>query len=102
MSIRICFEPHTEMEINDAGVFRYYAENYLSDFDVVFGGCYSMDAGKKKLQRLEPVWQFLTTWQIYSETDVAMLLHYFDDNPLNGYYIHVFEDACNENQQKIY
>jgi len=102
MGLRICFEPHEKMEINDAGVFRYYAENYLSDFDVEFGGCYAMDAGKKKLQRLEPVWQFLTTWQIYGDSDLVSLLGYFDENPLNGYYIHVFESVYNGNEVKIY
>ena len=59
-----------------------------------------MDATKKVTGRFEPVWQFIMS--DVTPVVAADFLEYLNANPMNGYYIHVYEDQINANAVKIY
>lgn len=99
MKLRIFFEPHDKMEINDISVFEYYGGNYLADFDAKFGGYISMNAFEKVGERFEPVWQFIMS--DVGDRVVAKFLHYIRHNPMNGYYVHVYEDRPGSRNPKL-
>ncbi len=42
MDLRLCFENKAGVKIDEASVFRHYAENYLSGFNVEWGGSVSI------------------------------------------------------------
>ena len=101
MDLRICFEPHQKMEINDISVFEYYASNYLVDFEKAqFAGYISMNIVDKDENRFEPVWQFIMD-DVTVDTKMA-LLSLVQTNPLNGYHVHVYQKDKNENPVKIF
>ena len=47
MIIRLVFEPEANVNCNHDDMFRYYSENYLSDFDTTWGGSQVPRAHKK-------------------------------------------------------
>ena len=38
MIIRMVFEPQKNVNVNHDGMFKFYSENYLSDFNTTWGG----------------------------------------------------------------
>jgi len=87
MRIRLVFEPHAGVNINNNQTFRHYGENYLSDFAVEWGGFIVLDSNETLYGRAEPLYQFL----IHEGNDniLADLLRYLKTNPMHGYHTHV-------------
>lgn len=100
MELRLFFEPHKQMKINDGDIFKYYAENYLSDFNATFGNYIAMNVMDKVHGRLEPVWQFIMSDT--TEKEERRLIKYITDNPMNGYHIHIYKKTPNENFHKVH
>lgn len=98
--LRLMFEPHEDVNINDAKLFRHYAENYLEDFHPDWGGSAMMSETKKIEGRLEPVWQVLIRES--KEVEKSALLAYLDENPMEGYWVHVFEETAGGVSKKIH
>ncbi len=98
--LRMMFEPHTDVIINDSELFKHYAQNYFEGFPVVWGGSVSMSQNDKNSERLEPVWQFLIRegGERYKEN----LLSYLDNNPMEGYWVHVYEESGSGEAHKVH
>jgi len=94
------FEPHRDVVINDRNLFKHYAENYLEDFPVKWGGTVSMTQMEKKTNRLEPLWQFLIQDEANRCKDE--LINYLDENPMEGYWVHVYEEEGGGEHHKIH
>lgn len=97
--LRLLFEPQERMEINKISVFEFYGGNYLSNFDAEFGGFISMNSLEKVGSRFEPVWQFLI--RDHNPDLKEELFTYLNNNPLNGYHIHVYEHTIG-NEKKVF
>lgn len=87
-TLRLCFEPKKQVNVNHNAMFRHYAENYLSGFNIEWGGIIAIDATQKVEGKLEPLYQYLI-WEA-STACRDYLLEYLDRNPMDGYYVHVF------------
>ena len=57
MIIRLVFEPEANVNCNHDDMFRFYSENYLSDFETTWGGYIVIDNFSKKHYRQEPCYQ---------------------------------------------
>lgn len=97
MRLRIFFEPNEGIRIDDIKVFEFYGGNYLSDFDVRFGGYISMDVLEKVHGRFEPVWQFIM--DDVTEDKKLDLLEYVSHDPMKGYHTHIYQD---HSDKKLY
>ena len=95
MRIRLVFEPHSEVNINNNQTFRHYGENYLSDFPIEWGGFIFLDSYETLYERKEPLYQFLI--HEGNENILGDLLKYLQTNPMHGYHTHVL---VNKNNQK--
>jgi len=94
------FEPHQDVNINDPMLFLHYAENYLEDFHPAWAGRASMSHSEKVEGKLEPVWQFMIR-----DSDNSCrqeLLNYLDRNPMEGYWVHVYEEELGEPAKKVH
>ena len=84
--IRVLFESIGNFNINESDVFEKYTENYLNEFNAEFSGYIVMNANKLKLEKLEPLWQYIIN-------DVAVQINtveeYIQKNPVKGYKIHL-------------
>lgn len=87
-TLRLCFEPKLRVNVNHDDMFRHYAENYLSGFDIEWGGIIAADATRKVEGKFEPLYQYLI-WEA-SEVCRNYLLEYLERNPMCGYYVHVY------------
>lgn len=98
--VRLFFEPKDGICVNHTDMFRHYVLNWLSDFDVDFGGYIAMNALDKKIDSLEPVYQVIMHEPSVEEYDG--LADYVENNPLIGYEVHWYErTTSNENSRKI-
>ena len=97
---RLMFEPHLDVIINDPKLFEHYARNYLDEFPVEWGGSIAMSQMEKNEERLEPVWQLLIPEG--DENCKTKLLSYLDKNPMEGYWVHVYEESGNGESAKIH
>jgi len=95
MRIRLVFEPHPGVDINNNQTFRHYGENYLSDFSVEWGGFIVLDSYETLYERKEPLNQFLI--HEGNENILENLLKYLQNNPMHGYHTPVL---VNKNNQK--
>lgn len=94
--LRLMFEPTPSVVINNKETFRHLADNYLSDFDNVrFGGYISMDATKKYIFKLEPVWQYIIG--VADDNKKDAIVSYICRNPLAGYYVYINEHNPEKN-----
>ena len=84
--IRILFESIGDFNINEYDVFEKYTENYLDDFNAEFSGYIVMDANKLKLEKMEPLWQYII-WDDSIQLDT--IKEYILKNPVKGYKIHL-------------
>ncbi|MFQ5970838.1 MAG: hypothetical protein ACE5Q3_00810 [Alphaproteobacteria bacterium] len=100
MDLRLCFENKTGVNIDRADVFRHYAENYLSGFEIAWAGSIAVSRGDKNTDTMEPLWQYLI--RDASEACRDYLTEYLGRNPMCGYYVHVFEKHRGLNEAKIY
>ncbi len=100
MDLRLCFENKAGVKIDEASVFRHYAENYLSGFDVEWGGSVSIPHNDTHTAPMEPLWQYLIRGA--SEACRDYLKEYLDRNPMAGYFVHIYELKPGENEAKIY
>jgi len=57
MIIRLVFEPEKNVNVNHDKMFEFYSQNYLSDFDTVWGGSIMIDNFSKKHYKQEPCYQ---------------------------------------------
>jgi len=100
MLIRLIFEPEPNVNVNHDRMFEFYSENYLSDFNTIWGGTIVMDNFVKKHYRQEPCYQRYVPSQQGTQEILDNILDYLNTNPMAGYYTHVYmSDGGNE--QKI-
>jgi hypothetical protein len=99
MDLRLCFEHKAGVNIDEADVFRHYAENYLNGFDVKWGGSISVPHVDTKTAPMEPLWQYI----IHDASTACRdyLKEYLQRNPMAGYYVHVYETGQGQRDQKI-
>ena len=100
MDLRLCFENKAGVNIDDTDVFRHYAENYLSGFDVQWAGDVSIAHTQRKTANLQPLWQYRIDQASTACRDY--LCEYLTRNPMAGYYVHVFETGDGRNDRKIF
>jgi len=100
MDLRLCFENKAGVKIDEASVFRHYAENYLSGFNVEWGGSVSIPHTDTHTAPMEPLWQYLI--RNASEACRDYLKEYLDRNPMAGYFVHIYELKPGANEIKIY
>ncbi|WP_339632227.1 hypothetical protein [uncultured Sneathiella sp.] len=100
MNLRLCFENKAGVNIDEADVFRHYAENYLSGFDVKWAGSVSVPHVDTKTRPMEPLWQYLISDASTACRDY--LIEYLDRNPMAGYFVHVYEFESGTGDQKIH
>jgi|LauGreDrversion2_6_1035139.scaffolds.fasta_scaffold18940_2 hypothetical protein len=93
MRIRLVFEPHEDVKINNNKTFRHYAENYLSEFPAEYGGFIMLDINETYYQRNEPLYQFLMHQG--DDSILTDLLKYLQNNPMHGYHTHVYVNEKN-------
>ncbi len=89
MDLRLCFENKAGVRIDEASVFRHYAENYLNGFDVEWGGSISVPHSDTKTAPMEPLWQYFI--RDASTPCRDYLKEYLSRNPMAGYFVHVYE-----------
>ena len=88
MRLRLCLEPKSGININDAAAIKWMAGRYFESFGASYAGYIVMDAKEKIHKRFEPVWQFLI--QDASDACAAYLAEYVQKTPLAGYHVHVY------------
>ena len=103
MNIRLMFEPEPGVKCNVDKMFKYYAENYLSDFpEFKFGGYIMLNTLLHKHNDSiagEPFYQFVAS--SVSQQLLDKLSHYVKTNPMEGYSTHIHFQENGENE-KIY
>ncbi|MBL4739630.1 MAG: hypothetical protein JKY12_01470 [Sneathiella sp.] len=95
MDLRLCFENKAGIRIDEASVFRHYAENYLNGFNVEWGGSISVPHSDTHTGPMEPLWQYRIPDASTACRDY--LAEYLERNPMAGYFVHVYE--CNSGVQ---
>lgn len=103
MNIRLMFEPKPGVKCNVDKMFKYYAENYLSDYpQFEFGGFIMLDVMKHQYTKSasgEPFYQFIAS--NCSKQLLDKLMHYVKINPMEGYHVHVHFQQNGENEQPV-
>ncbi|MCC3304815.1 hypothetical protein [Sneathiella sp. HT1-7] len=99
MNLRLCFENKAGVNIDEAAVFRHYAENYLSGFDVKWAGTISIPHHDTNTNPMEPLWQYVI--EDASQAARDYLVEYLDRNPMAGYFVHVYEVNSGDGDRKI-
>ncbi len=99
MDLRLCFENKAGVKIDEASVFRHYAENYLSGFDMIWAGSISIPHTDAQTESMEPLWQYRI--QDASVACKDYLLEYIERNPMAGYFVRVYESNAGTNDKKI-
>jgi len=99
MNLRLCFESKAGVNIDEAAVFRHYAENYLSGFDIEWGGSVSMPHHDTITRPMEPLWQYFIRNASTAARDY--LIEYLNRNPMAGYFVHVYEQESGAGDRKI-
>ena len=100
MDLRLCFEHKAGVNIDEAAVFRHYAENYLNGFDVKWAGSVSVSQHDTRTSPMEPLWQYMIPDASVACRDY--LIEYLDRNPMAGYFVHVYEVDSGTGDQKIH
>ncbi len=100
MDLRLCFENKAGIRIDEASVFRHYAENYLNGFNIEWAGSISVPHSQTKTGPMEPLWQYRI--EDASLACKEYLKEYLDRNPMAGYFVHVYECASGKNDNKIH
>ncbi|GLQ07614.1 hypothetical protein [Sneathiella chinensis] len=100
MDLRLCFENKAGVRIDEASVFRHYAENYLSGFQIEWGGSISVPHGDTSTTPMEPLWQYFIRTASTACRDY--LIEYLERNPMAGYFVHVYQCEAGEHDRKIH
>ncbi len=100
MDIRLCFENKSGVKIDEASVFRHYAENYLAGFDVEWGGSISVPHNQTHTKQMEPLWQYYI--RDASQPCRDYLIEYLNRNPMAGYFVHIYEVLPGAGDNKIH
>ena len=87
MRIRLMFEPHPGVNINNNQTFKHYGENYLSDFSAEYAGFVLLDSNDTKYDRGEPLYQFII--ENVNDWTIQQIKNYIEHNPMHGYYTHI-------------
>ena len=101
MIVRLVFEPEANVNCNHDDMFRFYSENYLSDFKTTWGGYIVIDNFSKKHYRQEPCYQrYIPSVEGTKET-LDKILEYVKINPLAGYTTHVYANPDGGNEVEL-
>ncbi len=100
MDIRLCFENKAGIKIDEASVFRHYAENYLAGFQVEWAGSISIPHRDTQTSQMEPLWQYLIRDASIACRDY--LIEYLNRNPMAGYHVHLYEMSKGQRDHKIH
>ena len=101
MLIRLIFEPEPNVNVNHDDMFKFYSENYLSDFDTIWGGYIVMNNFDKKHYRLEPCYQRYIESSRGDHETLNKIMEYIKTNPMAGYTIHIYANPNGGNEVKI-
>ena len=99
MDLRLCFENKAGVTIDDRDVFRHYAENYLSGFEIEWAGTISVSHVDKKTYNKEPLWQYKINNASPACRDY--LCEYIARNPMCGYFVHIYQTERGQPEAKI-
>jgi len=103
MNIRLMFEPNPGVKCNVDKMFKYYAENYLSDFpEFEFGGYIMLNTLEHKYTKSlsgEPFYQFIAV--NVSQQILDKIAQYIKTNPIEGYYTHIHFKQNGENEKAL-
>jgi hypothetical protein len=100
MLIRLIFEPDPKVNVNHDKMFDYYSENYLSDFDTVWGGSIVMDNFEKKHFKQEPCYQRYIESSRGDQETLNKIMEYVQKNPMAGYTTHIYANPEGGNEVK--
>ena len=102
MIVRLVFEPEANVNCNHDDMFRFYSENYLSDFKTTWGGYIVIDNFSKKHYRQEPCYQRYIPSAEGTQETLDKITKYVKTNPMAGYHIHIYSnpDGGNEVESK--
>ena len=101
MRIRLVFEPEKTVNCNHDDMFRFYSENYLSDFDTTWGSRIMIDNFSKKHYRQEPCYQRYIPDAQGTQEILDKILKYINTNPMAGYTIHVYTNRKGGNEIEL-
>ena len=103
MNIRLMFEPEPGVKCNVDKMFKYYADNYLSDFpEFKFGGYIILNTLEHKHNKSisgEPFYQFIATNVPKQLLD--KISHYVKINAMEGYHTHIHFSENGENEKAL-
>jgi hypothetical protein len=100
MLIRLIFEPNPDVNVNHDKMFDYYSENYLSDFNTVWGGSIVMDNFEKKHFKQEPCYQRYIESSRGDQETLNKIMEYVQSNPMAGYTTHIYANPEGGNEVK--
>ena len=95
------FEPEANVNCNHDAMFRFYSENYLSNFNTTWGGYIVMDNFTKKHYRQEPCYQRYIGSDRGDEDTLNNITEYIKTNPMAGYTTHVYANPDGGNEVKV-
>jgi hypothetical protein len=101
MIIRLIFEPEPNVNVNHNKMFEFYSENYLSDFDTIWGGYIVMNNFEKKYGKFEPCYQRYIASDKADEETLERVVEYVKNNPMAGYVTHIYSNPKGGNEVKI-
>tara|TARA_B100000780_G_scaffold65665_1_gene43192 strand:- start:83 stop:400 length:318 start_codon:yes stop_codon:yes gene_type:complete len=104
MIIRLVFEPETNVNCNHDDMFRYYSENYLSDFNTTWGGYITISASEMVHSDTianQPCYQRYVPGVEGTQKTLDKILEYVKINPMAGYTTHIYANPEGGNEVKI-
>jgi|TARA_B110000285_G_scaffold220797_1_gene272964 ribosomal protein S17E len=101
MIIRLVFEPEKNVNVNHDKMFEFYSQNYLSDFDTVWGGSIMIDNFSKKHYKQEPCYQRYVPSVRGTQELFDKIVKYIKSNPLAGYTTHIYSNPEGGNEVEL-
>ena len=104
MIIRMVFEPHKNVNVNHDEMFKYYSENYLSDFDTTWGGYITISSSEMAHSDTianQPCYQRYVETAKGDQATLDKIMEYTKTNPMAGYTTHIYANPEGGNEVKI-
>ena len=104
MIIRMVFEPQKNVNVNHDGMFKFYSENYLSDFNTTWGGYITISSSEMAHSdtiAVQPCYQRYVESSKGDQATLDKIMEYIKSNPMAGYTIHVYANPEGGNEIKI-
>lgn len=104
MIIRMVFEPQKNVNVNHDEMFKFYSENYLSDFDTEWGGYITISSSEmvhSDTIAVQPCYQRYVKSSKGDQTTLNKIMEYIGSNPMAGYTTHIYANPEGGNEVKI-